>query len=76
MLQKLELGVRSAEAEAKYRYFARRDYLEHRDCGRDDPSLAFADQAIVEAEVRVTEARLALDEHKAVCRLCALTNSN
>jgi hypothetical protein len=54
MLQKLEVGVRSAEAEARCRYSARRDYLESRDCGRDDPSLAFADQAIVEAEVRVS----------------------
>jgi hypothetical protein len=76
ILQKFESALRSAEAEAKYRHFTRGDYLERKDCARDDTSLAFADQAVVEAEIRVTEARLSLDQHKAICRFCSQSNSN
>ncbi len=50
--RQLELAMRSAEAEAAYRHYASRDYLERADCTGDDSSLAVAEQAIAEAEMR------------------------
>jgi hypothetical protein len=47
--RKLELTMRSAEAEAAYRHYARRHYLVRTDCTGDDSSLAFAEQAVAEA---------------------------
>jgi hypothetical protein len=76
IFQKLEMAIRSGEAEWHYRYFVRRTYLEGTDCAEDDAFLAFADQAAAEAEMRATEARLALDEHSAHCRFCTMANSN
>jgi hypothetical protein len=68
--------LRSAEAEARYRHFVRKDYLAHRVCAEDDAFLAFADQSVGEAEVRVTKARLTLDEHTAFCPSCSVANLN
>lgn len=68
--------MRSAKAEAHYRHFVRRGYVELTDCAVDNTFLAFADQAVAEAEMRATEARFALDEHTAICRSCSLANSN
>jgi hypothetical protein len=76
ILQKLEMAVRSGEAEGCYRYFVRRTYLDCGDCTEDDAFLAFADQAVAEAEMRATESRLALDEHTAHRRFCLMANSN
>jgi hypothetical protein len=76
ILQKPELAVHCGEAEGQYRHFIRRTYLDGTDCTADDAFLAFADQAVAEAEVRATEARFALDEHTARCRLCRMANSN
>jgi hypothetical protein len=72
--QHLALAMRSAEAEAHYRHFVRTGYLENTNCAKAD--LAFVDQAIAEAEMRLTEARFALDEHTTVCRSCSMANSN
>jgi hypothetical protein len=78
ILQKLELAIRSGEAEGQYRHFVRRNYLDGTDCMEDDAFLAFADQAVAEAEaeMRTTEARFALDEHTAHCRFCPMATSN
>jgi hypothetical protein len=76
MLQKLNFELRSAEAESDFRHFVRRSQLERMDCSWDDSSLAFAEQAIAEAEMRATEARYLLDEHTASCRLCSHVNLN
>lgn len=76
ILRKLEMAVRSGDAEGHYRYFVRRTYLEGLDCAEDDTFLAFADQAVVEAEIRATEARFALDAHTTACRFCRMANSN
>ena len=76
ILQKLEMAIRSGEAEGCYRHFIRRTYLDSIDCAEDDAFLAFADQAVAEAENRATEARFALDEHAAHCRFCWMANSN
>ena len=72
--RQLELAMRSAEAEAAYRHYTRRDYLERTDCSGDDSSLAFAEQAIAEAEMRSTQARFALHEHTVFCPFCAKAN--
>jgi len=74
--RQLELAMRSAEAEAAYRHCARKDYLERTDCAGGDSSLAFAEQAVAEAEIRSTQARLALDEHRAFCPFCSRANLN
>ena len=63
-----------AEAEARFRHFVRTKYLEDTNCAEAD--LAFADQAVAEAEMKVTKARLALDEHAAFCQSCSIANSN
>jgi hypothetical protein len=76
ILQKLKMAVRAGEAEGHYRYFVRRTYLEVTDGSADDVFLAFADQAVAEAEIRATEARFALDEHTTHCRFCQMVNSN
>lgn len=76
ILQKLELAIRSAEAEVHYRHFERRNYLKCTDCAEDDLFLAFADQVVAEAEMRATEARFALDEHATDCQFCAMANAN
>jgi hypothetical protein len=76
ILQKLEMAVRVGDAEGHYRYFVRRTYLEDSDCAADDAFLVFADQAVAEAEMRATETRFALDEHKTVCRFCAMATAN
>ena len=76
ILQKLQLAIRSGEAEGRYRQFVRKAYLEGTDSQEDDAYLAFADQAVAEAELRSTEARFALDEHAALCRFCSMANSN
>jgi hypothetical protein len=76
ILQRLELAIRSGEAEGRYRYFIRTTYLQNNDCEEDDVFLAFADQAVAEAEMRETEARFALDDHAAHCPLCLMANSN
>jgi hypothetical protein len=65
--RKFDLAARSAEAEAKCRHFVRTGLLNRFDCTWDDSSLAFAEQAFAEAEIRLTKARLALDKHKAIC---------
>jgi hypothetical protein len=72
ILQKLEMAVRSGDAERHYRHFVRRTHLESTDCAEDDAFLDFADQAVVEAEIRATEARFTLDEHTTVCRFCSM----
>ena len=74
MQRQLELAMRSAEAEASYRHYARRDHLERAGCAGDDSSLAFTEQAIAEAEMRSTQARLALDQHTAFCPFCSKAN--
>jgi hypothetical protein len=61
ILQKLELAIRSGEAEGRYRHFIRKTYLGGTDSAADDLFLAFADQAVAEAEMRATEARFPLD---------------
>lgn len=76
ILQKLELAIRSGEAAGRYRHFIRAAYLDGSDCLEDDVFLAFADQAVAEAEMRATENRFALDEHTTVCRFCRMANSN
>lgn len=76
ILQKLEMAVRSGDAEGHYRYFVRRTYLEGIDCAEDDAFLAFADRAVAEAEIRATEPRFALDEHTTVCRFCCMATAN
>lgn len=76
ILQKLELAIRSGEAEGRYRHFIRRTYLDGNDCAEADAFLAFADQAVAEAEMRATEARCALDEHTVHCQFCRIANSN
>jgi hypothetical protein len=76
ILQKLELAIRSGEAEGRYRHFTRKAYLDGTDSAADDLFLAFADQAVAEAEMRATESRFALDEHTTVCRFCRMANSN
>ena len=70
------MEVRSQKAEAHFRYFARMTYLECTDFGENDAFLSFADQSVAEAEMRLTEARLALDEHKTICRFCAMATAN
>jgi len=72
--RQLELAMRSAEAEAAYRHYARRDYLGRTNCPGGDSSLAFAEQAIAEAEIRSTQARLALHEHRIFCPSCSNAN--
>jgi hypothetical protein len=72
--RQLELAMRSAVAEATYRHYARKDYLERTDCTGDDSSLAFAEQAVAEAEMRSTQARFALDEHRFFCPFCSEAN--
>jgi hypothetical protein len=74
--EKLEMEVRSHGTEAHFRYFARKLYLECTDSPENDAFLAFVDQAVAEAELLVTEARWALDEHKTVCRFCAMVTAN
>ena len=76
ILLKLELAIRSGEAEGRYRHFVRKTYLEGTDSPEDDAYLAFADQAVADAELRATEAWFALNKHIALCRLCAMANSN
>jgi hypothetical protein len=76
ILQKLQMAVSAGDAEGHYRYFIRRTYLEGTDCREDDAFLAFADQAVAEAEMRATEAHFALDEHTTHCRFCMMANSN
>jgi hypothetical protein len=63
-------AARSAEAEAKYRPFVRTDLLNRFDCSGDDSLLAFAEQANAKGEIRRTQARMTLDERKAICSLC------
>jgi hypothetical protein len=72
----LESAIRSAVAEAQYRYFDKKNCIAGMDCAEDDAFLAFADQAVAEAEIRATEAQFALDEHAACCRFCQMANSN
>src|SRR5260370_39828990 len=69
--RQLELAMRSAEAEAAYRHYDGRDYLERTDCTGDDSSLAFGEQAVAEAEMRSTQARIAMDKHRASCPFCS-----
>jgi hypothetical protein len=76
ILQKLELAIRSGEAEGRYRHFIRKTYLDGTDSEADDLFLAFADQAVAEAEMRATEARFALDEHTTACRFCSMATAN
>lgn len=76
ILQKLEMAIRSGEAEGRFRQFIRTTYLDGTDCAADDQFLAFADQAVAEAEMRATQAQFALDEHAAHCRFCMMANSN
>ena len=66
--------MRCAEAEAAYRHYARKDHLERTNCTWGDSSLAFAEQAVAEAEIRSTQAHIALDEHTALCRFCSKPN--
>ncbi len=72
--RQLELAMRSAAAEATYRHYARRDYLERTHSTGDDSSLAFAEQAVAEAEMRSTQARLAIHEHRIFCPICSNAN--
>jgi hypothetical protein len=74
--RQIETAIRLAVAEARYRHFDRKTYIAGTDSGADDAFLAFADQAVAEAEMRETEARFALDEHAAPCRHCSINNSN
>jgi len=53
-----------------------RSYLADADARWDDDNMAFLEQAIVEAEIRTTEARYALDEHLTECPLCAHYSRN
>jgi hypothetical protein len=75
-LRQLDLAIRLAVAEAQYRHFDRKSYIAGLNCAEDDAFLAFADQAVAEAEMRETEARFALDKHKAFCRSCSMVNAN
>jgi hypothetical protein len=75
-LQQLELAIRLAVAAPRYRHFDKQNYVTSIDSEEDDAVLAFVDPAAAEAEMRETEARLALDEHTAVCRSCSINNSN
>jgi hypothetical protein len=74
--QRLELAIRLAVAEAHFRHFDKKSYVAGMDSEADNAFLAFADQAVAEAEMRETEARFALDEHTAICRTCSTANSN
>lgn len=75
-LLQLELAIRLAVSEAQYRNFNRKNYIAGLDSAEDDAFLAFADQAVAEAEMRETEARFALEEHAVCCRHCSMVNSN
>ena len=75
-LQELESAVRLAVADARYRHFIKKDYIAGTDCDEDDAFLAFADQAVAEAEMRETQARFTLKEHMALCRSRSIADSN
>jgi len=75
-LRRLESAIRLAVAGTRYKHFDRKTYIAGMDSEADDAFLAFVDQAVAEAEMRETEARLALDEHAAPCRHCSMVNSN
>jgi hypothetical protein len=74
--RQLELAARAAGNEANRRHGERKTYLDDADARWDDDNMAFLEQAVVEAEIRTTEARYALDEHLTECPLCAHYSRN
>jgi|HubBroStandDraft_6_1064221.scaffolds.fasta_scaffold95157_2 hypothetical protein len=64
------------DAEGHCRHLVMRTHLEGSDCTEDDAFLAFAGQAVVEAEIRATEARFALDERTTVCLFSSMATAN
>ncbi len=66
----LRLALRAAMIEVNLRIKARRDYLRRQDCEWDGESIAFLEQAVVEADLRSTEARKALEAHTEACAFC------
>ena len=74
--RKLEFAVWAAKIEVDLRHAARKGYLEESDSQWDDDRMAFVEQAVAEAEIRSTEARLALDMHRTACIFCATGNAN
>ena len=68
--EELRLAVRAAMIEVNLRIKARGDYLLRQDCEWSGESIAFLEQAVVEADLRSTEARKALDIHTEACVFC------
>ena len=77
-MEKLKFHIRMAEAEAEHRHSTRRFFLESYFASNDpDGHLsAFIDEDVVEAEMKRTRARMALDQHAYNCPFCSSANSN
>jgi hypothetical protein len=57
--------------EVNLRHKARREYLQAPNCVWDSELMAFLEQAVVEADLRSTDARKALETHVEACIFCS-----
>ena len=69
--QELKLEVDAASNEVRLRMIARQESAERQECDMAGEEMAFLEQAVVESELRLTEKRLSLDEHKGMCGFCS-----
>jgi hypothetical protein len=77
-MKKLRFDARMAEVEAEDRHSTRRFVLESNSPSNDpDGHLsAFMEEDVVEAEMKRTRTRMAVDQHAHNCLFCSRANSN
>jgi len=78
VMEKLKSDLRMAEIEVKQNYSARRLFLDANTeaDAKDDDLMAFIEDKIVEAEMKITRTCITLDQHRHNCHFCSPSTLN